>query len=133
MHVCAAGCVATWDVHTGRRESRFASLHKDAKLTAMSFDARQRRLLTAAADGSILLCNFNTGTLLRRFKSDGPHKEITELLYLHDAKRELDMVYAAGWSHTVMVWEEHNASVCTIVETEYVWACGHVARALLSC
>lgn len=110
--VHAAGCIATWDVQTGRRESRFTSAHKDSKLTAMCFDARQRRLLTGGADGNVVLCNFNTGSLLRRFVSNGSQQEITGLMHLHDDKRGLDKVYAAGWSHSIMIWEEHSTLVC---------------------
>lgn len=47
------------------------------KLTAMAFDANQRRLLTATDGGAVAMWNFNSGAVLRRFKHREGSAEIT--------------------------------------------------------
>ena len=51
----------------GSREGRFSNAHCGGKVTALGFDKKQRRLLTAGNDASIKLWNFNNGSLLRRW------------------------------------------------------------------
>jgi len=50
----------------GGRAGRFTGGHSNSKVTAVSFDRNQRRLVTAGNDGSIKMWNFNNGSLLRR-------------------------------------------------------------------
>ena len=79
------GTLVMWDAQSGAREGGFA-IHSRAqrasstrcpgglaptapKLTAMAFDAAQRRLLTAAAGGVVQLFNPHSGAELRRFEA----------------------------------------------------------------
>jgi WD40 repeat protein len=50
----------------GCRSGRFTGGHGASRVTAISFDKKQRRLVTAANDGSIKMWNFNNGSMLRR-------------------------------------------------------------------
>ena len=61
------GTVCTWDVEHGELALRFTKAHGDAKITAMSFDAGLRRLITGADDGAVHLWSFNNGQRLRTF------------------------------------------------------------------
>lgn len=51
----------------GSREGRFSNAHGSCRVTAISFDKNERRLVTAANDASIHMWNFNNGSLLRRW------------------------------------------------------------------
>lgn len=56
------GTVCVWNMDNGSRESKFCASHgPDAKLTTVTFDSNQRRLLTAANSGSLKMWNFNSG------------------------------------------------------------------------
>jgi WD40 repeat protein len=57
--------LSAW-LQDGSREGRFSNAHCGGKVTALSFDKNQRRLLTAGNDATIKLWNFNNGSLLRR-------------------------------------------------------------------
>jgi WD40 repeat protein len=92
------GTVCVWDGQTGSRDSCFSRAHGDSRLTAACLDHKQRRLLTAANDGSIKMWNFNNGSQLRRFSHPLARQEVTCLLFCSDEKRGLDSVYAAGWN-----------------------------------
>jgi WD40 repeat protein len=54
----------------GCRSGRFTGGHGASRVTAISFDKKQRRLVTAANDGSIKMWNFNNGSMLRRCGND---------------------------------------------------------------
>jgi WD40 repeat protein len=111
ISVDEGGTVCVWDASSGARDSRFMHAHGESRLTAACLDHKQRRLLTAANDGSIKMWNFNNGSLLRRFVHPLHKQEITCLMFCSDEKRGLDSVYAAGWNCRVFVWEDDNEEV----------------------
>ena len=51
--------------------TQFARAHGDARVTAMSFDASMRRLITGAEDGTVHMWNFNNGQPLHEFTGGG--------------------------------------------------------------
>ncbi len=87
-----SGAICVWDTKTGMRDGHFMNLHGNAKLTAMTFDASGRRLLTASDTGEVSMWNFTNGSRLRRFKHIGPKLEFTCLLYICDEARQLHQV-----------------------------------------
>ena len=62
-----SGTVCVWSLATGAREGRFNKAHDDAKLTAMCFDKKERRLVTAGGDGTVYMWNFNNGSKLKEY------------------------------------------------------------------
>ena len=87
-----SGAICVWDTTTGMRDGHFTNLHGNAKLTAMTFDASGRRLLTASDTGEVSMWNFTNGSRLRRFTHTGPKLEFTCLLYICDEARQLPQV-----------------------------------------
>eukprot|EP00775_Hariotina_reticulata_P009116 gene9116-9285_t len=73
--------------------------------------ANQRRLVTAANDGSIKMWNFNNGSLLRRFCHHLQPLEMCDVLLTQDEKRGGDNLYAAGWNAKVFMWEDEDEAV----------------------
>eukprot|EP00879_Flechtneria_rotunda_P007606 GHRR01007977.1.p1 GENE.GHRR01007977.1~~GHRR01007977.1.p1 ORF type:complete len:676 (+),score=279.33 GHRR01007977.1:4210-6237(+) len=102
-----------WNAQDGCRQGRFAVDHDGSRVTAISFDKKQRRLVTAANDGSIKMWNFNNGSALRSFAHDQDPLEISEVLFARDEKRGADTVYAAGWNAKVFVWEDQDKDEVT--------------------
>lgn len=68
VSVDEGGTVCVWNLSSGNREGRFTRAHGDSRVTAATFDANERRLLTAANDGTVRMWNFNNGSLLRQYK-----------------------------------------------------------------
>ncbi|KAF8071365.1 hypothetical protein HT031_001449 [Scenedesmus sp. PABB004] len=90
----------------GARVGRFAGDHGGSRVTALTFDKRQRRLVTAANDGSIHMYNFHNGARLRSFVHNQAPLEVCEVLFARDDKRGADTLFAAGWNTKVFVWED---------------------------
>lgn len=104
---CVAGCIISWNIHTGERESRFFNAHGGSKVTCIAFDANERRLLSSANDGLVKIWNFNNGSMLRMYTHDDEQpQEISRVFYVQDEKRGQECVYAAGWNRRVYIWED---------------------------
>jgi len=101
-----SGTVCVWKLADGTREGRFTKAHGAAKLSALCFDKNERRLVTAGADGSIFMWNFNNGSKLREYAHGDKEMEIVAVVFAADEKRDCDSVYAAGWNTKVYVWED---------------------------
>ncbi|KAJ3417383.1 hypothetical protein HDV05_004848 [Chytridiales sp. JEL 0842] len=105
---CDGGVINVWDAETGVKTFRFADAHGKAEITAMTFDSRNRRLITGGRDGSIYMWNFHNGQMLRELvKQDD--SEVTSLLYidLNDAQ----YVVATGWNRKVTMFPDSLDSV----------------------
>lgn len=50
---CADSSVVVWDVNTGRKLIELKNAHGQEKITAMTTDHSQCRLITAASNGTI--------------------------------------------------------------------------------
>ncbi|GIL84419.1 hypothetical protein Vretimale_15893 [Volvox reticuliferus] len=117
------GTVCVWDLMTGTREGRFTRSQGDSRITTACFDRNQRRLLTAANDGTVSMWNFNNGSLLRQYQHEEEQLEVTTVDYAADEKRHADSVYAAGWNGKVFVWDDMDTP--SGVVTEYRTFEGH--------
>lgn len=54
----------------------------------MTFDSGERRLITAAHDGTVKMWNYNTGACLKTFVN--PHRvELSALVYIDVVRRSL--------------------------------------------
>ena len=49
------------------------------QLTAMCFDKKERRLVTAGGDGTVYMWNFNNGSKLREYSHDDEKLEIVSV------------------------------------------------------
>ena len=67
----AHSSVHVWSIESGELTFRFGNAHGESKITAMSFDASMRRLLTGAGDGTVHLWNFNNGQCLKTCNNSG--------------------------------------------------------------
>ena len=101
------GTISMWDACTGRHEGGFSicssgagssrsggsgggGAHTSAvsgapKLTAMTFDAHQRRLLTGTDRGEVRCWNPNSGAVLREYCHGEAAQEVTALCFLPPA------------------------------------------------
>eukprot|EP00210_Caulerpa_lentillifera_P001429 g1372.t1 len=88
----------------------FRASHDTAtKLTTLTFDSNQRRLLTGANSGSLRMWNFNSGNLLREYEHEIEDLEITTALFISDEKRGYDRILAAGWNSQIFIWEDEDS------------------------
>ncbi|KAL4852837.1 WD repeat-containing protein 64 [Chlorella vulgaris] len=104
------GTICLWNLQNGRREGGFsvhsrtsaassvaaaagargkavasAATRAQSKLTALAFDAPQRRLLTASDCGEVKLWNFNSGAVLRQFLHREGRREVTMVAFVQQA------------------------------------------------
>lgn len=92
VSVDEGGTVCFWNLEDGRRQSFFHRAHGSARVTAVAFDAAQRRLLTGSNQGSVRMWNFNNGFLLREFVHKDESSEVSALMFSHDPIRESNEV-----------------------------------------
>lgn len=118
---CEGSVVSVWDINTGKKAMQFLNAHKryhngvelPVEITAMSFDAGGRRLITGAKNGTVKMWNYNNGCCIVDFKvPDG--KEITAVF--HTSHR----IYVTGWNRQVGVFIESGTN------NDYkAWRCVH--------
>ncbi|XP_072523734.1 cilia- and flagella-associated protein 337 [Salminus brasiliensis] len=91
----ADSSVVVWDVDTGRKCVELRNAHGQAEITAMTADPSQRRLITAASNGTVKVWSLLNGHLLHKLEvvSDA---EVTGVICLHD-----NQLLAVGWSRLV--------------------------------
>ena len=84
--------IAVWDIENGKLMSKFGKAHKSCKITSACFDGSQRRIVTAAEDGSIRVWNFSNGECLTKFVYDEPppkrHKKKTDVVEEEEKKQK---------------------------------------------
>ncbi|XP_015281661.1 PREDICTED: EF-hand calcium-binding domain-containing protein 8 [Gekko japonicus] len=89
------GLISVWDIMTGQKIMEFpTSQGKLVEITAMTFDAPERRLITGLKNGTIKLWNFNSGACLAVLPSVD-RNEISCVLYLNNK------IFVSGWSRRV--------------------------------
>lgn len=64
ISACQNGTVTVWDIETGKSVIEFNASADCMRLTALSIDGSNRRLITATEDGQLKLWNFSSGTEL---------------------------------------------------------------------
>lgn len=97
MSADEGGTVCMWNVADGQREGFFRKAHGSARVSAVAFDAAQRRLITASNQGSVRMWNFNSGSLLREFVHDEEDNEVSAVIFIHDPLRESNEVRQRGF------------------------------------
>ena len=75
-----------------------------AQITALAFDLEQLRLLVAASDGVVRLCNHGNGLVLKQYGMDGPPLEIHTLISA--LERGESMIYAATDAGGLCNWKD---------------------------
>ena len=83
-----SGTISMWNINTGAREGHFKHCHGNGRLTAMSLDAHERRLLTGSNNGELKMWNFNSGSQLREFVHHEEHVEYSAVMFVHDPDRQ---------------------------------------------
>ncbi|KAL0018315.1 hypothetical protein WJX77_008577 [Trebouxia sp. C0004] len=116
-----SGTICMWNIHTGERQGHFKHCHGHGRLTAMTLDAQERRLLTGSNSGELKMWNFNSGSQLREFAHREEHVEYSALRFVHDADRQSSLVVATGWNHKVLLWQDEEADKVS----EYRMFSGH--------
>jgi len=104
-----SGTICTWNIQTGALDGHFSRAHGASNLTALAFDANERRLLTAGADGKVRCWNFNSGSLLKSFRHAGPASEISALLFIQGDDQDVGQVRSM---HSVLSQLTANISCC---------------------
>ncbi|KAJ3182578.1 WD40 repeat domain 95 [Gaertneriomyces sp. JEL0708] len=101
---CDGGVVHVWDVMTGQKTFRFENAHGKTEITAMTFDAGKRRLITGGRDGTIHIFNFNNGQLLQTLlKYDT--SEVTGIIYT--THRALPHILTTGWNRLLSIFADN--------------------------
>ncbi|KAL5018967.1 hypothetical protein ScPMuIL_004689 [Solemya velum] len=113
VSACHDSVISVWDINSGERIIQFANAHKKTEkgvdipmdITAMSFDASGRRLVTGALDGSVKVWNFNNGACLNEYNIPGG-AEVTGIVCTQHR------IYVTGWCKHVYIYidgagEEH--------------------------
>ncbi|XP_068616872.1 WD repeat-containing protein 5B-like [Brachionichthys hirsutus] len=80
---CQTGVVTVWDIFTGQPLLEFKVTPNHVRLTAMSFDEPQRRLITVSDDGKLKVWNFNSGSEIAVCPVSLPN-EMTNILCLNN-------------------------------------------------
>lgn len=65
------GTIMVWSMDRGEAVFNFSDTHEGSQLSSMVFDNSQRRLVTAARDGTLKMWNFNNGQCLKDFTGFG--------------------------------------------------------------
>ncbi|KAI8898271.1 WD40-repeat-containing domain protein [Globomyces pollinis-pini] len=116
VSACDGGVVNVWDPFNGQKTFRFADVHGNSEITTMSFDAKQRRLITGGRDGTIRIWNYNNGELLQELvKND--KTEVTGLAYIKI--KETTYIVATGWNQRITMFLDDPESL-TLFPT-YTW------------
>ncbi|KAI8804253.1 WD40-repeat-containing domain protein, partial [Cladochytrium replicatum] len=100
---CDGSVINVWDVVNGQKSFRFADVHGKAEITAMSFDAGSRRLITGGRDGLIRMWNFNNGQCLHEMIK-GDDTEVSGICYI-DLKGS-QFVVASGWNRRITMFQD---------------------------
>jgi len=101
--------VYVWDIEDGKLMFKYPDAHGKNRITAMTFDASMRRLITGGHDGSIKMWNFSNGHCLRDFLYDCEPKEISAITFVPDAK--MSNVVTVGWDRNIYIWPDENEQV----------------------
>ena len=95
--------VSVWDFETGKLQMQFSGCHTRSQpgdtaiveITSLAFDVSYRRLITAAADGSVKIWNFNNGALLRECQAIDA-TEVTQII------STTSKILVAGWGRRII-------------------------------
>ncbi|KAG5460245.1 MAG: WD40-repeat-containing domain protein, partial [Olpidium bornovanus] len=82
----------------------FSRVHDDSEITAMAFDASDRRLITGGRNGTIRVFNFNNGQCIHELVKED-NSEVTGICYID--MKESQFIVTAGWNrHITMFYDD---------------------------
>jgi len=97
--------VRMWRAGSGRGVSSFNGCGTEsAQITALAFDYEHLRLLVAASDGVIRLCNHGNGLVLKQYHMEGNPLEVHALVSA--LERGESMIYAATENGGLCSWKD---------------------------
>uniref|UniRef100_W5K604 Si:dkey-202c14.3 n=1 Tax=Astyanax mexicanus TaxID=7994 RepID=W5K604_ASTMX len=118
---CAKSSVVVWDVNTGRKCMELNNAHGQEEITAMTADPSQRRLITAASNGTIKVWSLQNGRPLHKLEAVSD-AEVTGVICLHD-----DQLLAVGWSRLVARYSIGGSHVRDMyVKADVSWKSGRL-------
>ncbi|EDQ91745.1 uncharacterized protein MONBRDRAFT_31195 [Monosiga brevicollis MX1] len=100
------GQIKSWDAHSGAQIFEFDINEGDegkSDLTHMVLDASDRRLVTAQANGSLRIWNYNNGQLLRTLDK-GTSLEVMRVAYVTHGM--LRTIVCGGWDRRLFVFKD---------------------------
>ncbi|KAI4891655.1 hypothetical protein NFI96_019933, partial [Prochilodus magdalenae] len=116
---CADSSVVVWEVETGRKRLELKNAHGQEEITAMTADHSQRRLITAASNGTIKVWSLLNGHPLHKLEAVSD-TEVTGVICLHD-----NQLLSVGWSRLVAqysIGESHDV----YVKADVSWKSGRL-------
>ncbi|XP_057213817.1 uncharacterized protein LOC130568789 [Triplophysa rosa] len=92
---CADSSLAVWDVKTGLKKMEIRNAHGMEKISCITLDRSQRRLISAATNGTIKVWNALNGHNLHKLEAVS-NTEVTGIICHHD-----NQLIATGWSRLI--------------------------------
>ncbi|XP_043086882.1 WD repeat-containing protein 49 isoform X2 [Puntigrus tetrazona] len=92
---CAGSTLTVWDVKTGVKRMEIKDAHGTEEVSCMALDVHQRRLISAATNGTIKVWNLLNGLILHKLEPVS-NAEVTGVICHHD-----NQLLATGWSRLI--------------------------------
>nr|XP_055031792.1 WD repeat-containing protein on Y chromosome isoform X2 [Misgurnus anguillicaudatus] len=92
---CADSSLAVWDVKTGGKKMEIRNAHGVENISCIALDRSQRRLISAATNGTIKVWNALNGHNLHKLEAVS-NTEVTGIICHHD-----NQLIATGWSRLI--------------------------------
>ncbi|XP_056627857.1 WD repeat-containing protein 49 isoform X2 [Triplophysa dalaica] len=92
---CADSSLAVWDVQTGLKKMEIRNAHSMEKISCITLDRSQHRLISAATNGTIKVWNALNGHNLHKLEAVS-ETEVTGIICHHD-----NQLIATGWSRLI--------------------------------
>ncbi|XP_067024528.1 cilia- and flagella-associated protein 337-like isoform X2 [Acropora muricata] len=109
-----SGSVITmWMIETGQKVKQFANAHGNSEITTLTQDSTETRLLTASADGTVKIWDFNGHCHHILMAGNGSPAEISQVLCL---KR---IIIVVGWDRTVSAFRESQLNSFYVYPSEW--------------
>eukprot|EP00192_Tetraselmis_astigmatica_P000660 CAMPEP_0117689666 /NCGR_PEP_ID=MMETSP0804-20121206/24643_1 /TAXON_ID=1074897 /ORGANISM="Tetraselmis astigmatica, Strain CCMP880" /LENGTH=1073 /DNA_ID=CAMNT_0005502517 /DNA_START=57 /DNA_END=3278 /DNA_ORIENTATION=+ len=103
-----AGTVCVWVVSTGKLRFRFTNAHNGHRVTAMTLDANNRRLITGSDNGQLKMWNFSSGACIKTMEPRAGGAEITGItctqgMYFNNH------ILSVGWDRKITFYDDDDA------------------------
>ncbi|XDV45159.1 hypothetical protein PO909_013298 [Leuciscus waleckii] len=120
---CADSTLTVWDVKTGIKRMEVRNAHGKEEVSCMTLDVHQRRLISAATNGTIKVSVWNllNGLNLHKLETVS-NTEVTGIICHHD-----DLLLATGWSRQIAQYSI-AFSEDIYVKAELSWKSGQQHR-----
>ncbi|XP_073670873.1 cilia- and flagella-associated protein 337 [Paramisgurnus dabryanus] len=114
---CADSTLAVWDVKTGVRKMEIRNAHGMENISCIALDRSQRRLISAATNGTIKVWNALNGHNLHKLEAVS-NTEVTGIICHHD-----NQLIATGWSRLIAQYSIAFSND-TYVKADLSWKSG---------